>query len=308
VTTRLYTHPACRLHSNPPGHPERPARLVALETAFAGPGFAALERHEAPLGEEALFLLAHPADHIERLRTAMPESGFVRIDADTTANPHSWESARRAAGAAVDAVDAVMTGAARNAFAAIRPPGHHAETRRPMGFCIVNNVAIAARHAQRKHGAERVAIVDFDVHHGNGTQEIFEADRSVLFASSHEMPLYPGTGEVGETGVGNVFNAPLRAGDAGERFREAWQTRILPAVDRFRPDLILVSAGFDAHWRDPLANLQLTGGDFDWVTGRILDLAERHCDGRIVSLLEGGYDLEGLAEGAAAHVHRLMNG
>jgi acetoin utilization deacetylase AcuC-like enzyme len=201
-----------------------------------------------------------------------------------------------------------MTGAARNAFAAIRPPGHHAETRRPMGFCIVNNVAIAARHAQRKHGAERVAIVDFDVHHGNGTQEIFEADRSVLFASSHEMPLYPGTGEVGETGVGNVFNAPLRAGDAGERFREAWQTRILPAVDRFRPDLILVSAGFDAHWRDPLANLQLTGGDFDWVTGRILDQAERHCDGRVVSLLEGGYDLEGLAEGAAAHVHRLMNG
>lgn len=308
MKTRLYTHPDCLAHTNPPGHPERSERLTAIAEALATQQFGALDRREAPLADDSLFALAHPAEYVEMLRAAMPREGYARIDADTTACPASWTAARRAVGAATEGVDAVMTGAARNVFAAIRPPGHHAEKRRPMGFCIVNNIAIAARHAQRRHGAERVAIVDFDVHHGNGTQDIFHGDASVLFASSHEMPLYPGTGELGETGVGNIFNAPLRAGDAGDRFREAWRERILPAVDAFRPDCILVSAGFDAHWRDPLANLQLTGEDFDWVTGKILDLAERHSGGRVVSLLEGGYDLTGLAEGAAAHVHRLMTG
>ena len=214
---------------------------------------------------------------------------------------------RRATGAAIDGVDAVFSGLAQNVFAAVRPPGHHAEKTSAMGFCIVNNAAIAARHAQKAHGAERVAIIDFDVHHGNGTQDIFYADRSVLFASSHQMPLYPGTGALGETGAGNIYNAPLREGDDGEIFRMAWRERLLPAIDNFRPDLIIISAGFDAHYRDPLAGLSLVAGDFDWITGKLMDLADRHCEGRIVSLLEGGYDLEGLAESAAAHITRLMN-
>jgi acetoin utilization deacetylase AcuC-like enzyme len=191
---------------------------------------------------------------------------------------------------------------------AVRPPGHHAEKQQAMGFCLINNVAVAARHAQKQHGAERVAIVDFDVHHGNGTQDIFWDDRSVLYASTHQMPLYPGTGAIGETGAGNIFNAPLRAGDGGDKIRAAFRERVLPAIDNFAPDLILISAGFDAHWRDPLANLRLAGEDFSWMTGKLMEMADRHCGGKLVSLLEGGYDLEGLAESASAHVRRLMAG
>jgi acetoin utilization deacetylase AcuC-like enzyme len=221
-------------------------------------------------------------------------------------SPGTWEAALLGLGAATQAVDAVLGGAATNAFAAVRPPGHHAETRRPMGFCLFNNVAAAARHAQRAHGAERVAIIDFDVHHGNGTQEIFWDDPSVLYASTHQMPLCPGTGAAGETGAGNIVNAPLAPGDGSRAFRARIEGVILPAVARFRPDLLLVSAGFDAHRRDPLANLDLDEADFAWITEEILELAARQAGGRVVSLLEGGYDLDALAGSAAAHVAALM--
>ncbi|MEZ5791430.1 MAG: histone deacetylase family protein [Nitratireductor sp.] len=308
MTTLLYHHSACLEHLNPPGHPERPDRLRAVEHALEDEKFQYLHREEAPLGDEALFELAHPAAHVKRVKALIPENGMVRIDGDTAASPGSWEAALRALGAATAAVDAVFAGEANNAFCAIRPPGHHAEKATAMGFCLFNTIAVAARHAQQRHGAERVAIVDFDVHHGNGTQDIFWDDASVLFASTHQMPLYPGTGALNETGVGNIVNAPLRDGDDGNHFREAFLTRILPAVDAFKPDLILISAGFDAHIRDPLAGLRLVANDFDWATGKIMDLAQKHCDNRVVSLLEGGYDLVGLAESAAAHVNRLATG
>ena len=213
----------------------------------------------------------------------------------------------RAVGGAMYAVDEVFAGKTDNAFVAMRPPGHHAETATPMGFCFFNNVAIAARHAQKKHGAERVAIIDFDVHHGNGTQDIFWADPSVLYSSTHQMPLYPGTGAKSETGAANtIVNAPLSSGDGGTQFKEAFESVILPRINNFQPDLVLISAGFDAHRNDPLANLNLVEDDFAWVTGKLMDLADKHAKGRLVSLLEGGYDLEGLAKSAGAHVRTLM--
>ncbi|MEZ5871863.1 MAG: histone deacetylase family protein [Nitratireductor sp.] len=308
MTTLLYHHPACLEHLNPAGHPERPDRLRVIERVLEGEQFQYLHREEAPSGDPALFALVHPQSHVERVHSLIPESGMVRIDGDTAASPGSWEAMLRALGAATASVDAVFTGGADNAFCAIRPPGHHAEKTTAMGFCLFNTIAVAARYAQQQHDAERVAIIDFDVHHGNGTQDIFWNDKSVLFASTHQMPLYPGTGALGETGAGNIFNAPLRDGDDGDHFREAFLTRVLPAVDAFSPDLILVSAGFDAHFRDPLAGLRLVANDFDWVTGKIMELAQKHCDNRVVSLLEGGYDLVGLAESAGAHINRLMTG
>jgi acetoin utilization deacetylase AcuC-like enzyme len=238
----------------------------------------------------------------------VPEQGIARIDSDTSMSPMSFKAALMAVGAANAAVDDVFSGDADNVFVAARPPGHHAERDTPMGFCLFNNAAIAARHAQRAHGAERVAIVDWDVHHGNGTQDIFWSDPSVLYCSTHQMPLYPGTGALGETGVGNIVNAPLAANTGGETFREAFRSRILPAIDNFRPDLIIVSAGFDAHHRDPLAEINLDENDFDWATGQLMDRAMQHSQNRLVSLLEGGYDLQGLAFSVAAHVRRLMRG
>jgi acetoin utilization deacetylase AcuC-like enzyme len=244
---------------------------------------------------------------VAAIRDAAPREGLVRIDDDTAMSPGSYEAALRGAGGAILAVDEVMTGRAANAFVGMRPPGHHAEKARAMGFCLFNNAAIAARHAQAHHGAERVAIMDWDVHHGNGTQDIFWSDRSVLYASTHEMPLYPGTGAAGERGeFGNVVNAPLHAGEGSEAFRAALNQKILPAIEAFRPDLLIISAGFDAHWRDPLASLNLTEVDFDWATRKLMDLAERSCGGRIVSVLEGGYDLDALARSSAAHVGALM--
>ena len=250
-----------------------------------------------------------PWQYIQAIIAAAPREGFVEIDADTSMSPGTLEAALRAVGAAAQAVDEVMAGKVRNAFSAMRPPGHHAERAQAMGFCFFNNVAIAARHAQQAHGAERVAIVDWDVHHGNGTQDIFWDNPSVLYCSTHEMPLYPGTGATSERGEHNtIVNAPLRAGDGGERFREAFETVILPQVEAFRADLIFISAGFDAHWRDPVANLQLTEADFAWATRKLMAIADRRCGGRVVSLLEGGYDLEGLARSVAAHVKALMRG
>jgi acetoin utilization deacetylase AcuC-like enzyme len=309
MSTLLISHPACLDHLTPAGHPERPDRLRAIERALEDERFQQLAREQAPMAEAELIALAHPMDYVEAIRQASPSEGMVRLDADTSMSPGSFEAALRGAGGAAMAVDEVMGGKASNAFVAVRPPGHHAETARPMGFCFFNNVAIAARHAQKKYGAERAAIVDFDVHHGNGSQDIFWSDRSVMYSSTHEMPLYPGTGAVSERGEFNtVVNAPLRAGDGGDQFRQAFEQSILPRLRAFKPDILIVSAGFDAHTRDPLANLNLVEADYTWVTQKLMEVADATCNGRIVSVLEGGYDLQGLARSVAAHVTALMRG
>jgi len=308
MVTRLYSHPVFLDHLTPPGHPERPDRLRAIARVLEDERFAALDRVEAPVCDRATLLYGHPEDYVARLEALVPESGLARIDADTSMSPKSWEAALTAVGAANAAIDDVFEGRADNVFVAARPPGHHAERLTPMGFCLFNNAAIAARYAQRRHGAERVAIVDWDVHHGNGTQDIFWADPTVLYCSTHQMPLYPGTGAVSEQGVGNIVNAPLTPDSDGELFRDAFLSRVLPAIDSFRPDLIIISAGFDAHHRDPLAEINLTEADFDWATGQVMDRAARLCGDRVVSLLEGGYDLQGLAFSVGAHVGRLMKG
>ena len=309
MTTLLLSHPACLDHLMPPGHPERPDRLRAVERALEHEKFSALAREQAPMLEAETIALCHPMDYIDAIREASPSEGMIRLDADTSMSPGTFEAALRSAGGAVMAVDEVVSRKATNAFVATRPPGHHAETARPMGFCLFNNAAIAARYSQKKHGLGRVAIVDFDVHHGNGSQDIFWRDSTVMYCSTHEMPLYPGTGARSERGEhDNIVNAPLRAGDGGREFREAFETAILPRLTAFGPELIVISAGFDAHMRDPLANLNLVEDDFAWVTGKIMEIADARAGGRIVSVLEGGYDLEGLGRSAAAHVATLMHG
>jgi acetoin utilization deacetylase AcuC-like enzyme len=311
MATRLYTVEQFAEHATPPGHPERADRIRAVLKALDDQRFDGLDRKAAPRAAEDALLHAHPRAHVERLKAALPVEGIARIDSDTVLSPMSLEVALHGVGAAMAAVDDVFGGAAHNAFICARPPGHHAEKNRAMGFCLFANAAIAARHAQAKHGAERVAIVDWDVHHGNGTQDVFWDDPSVLFCSTHQMPLYPGTGHKSETGAdgdGHIVNAPLAAGDGGIEFREAFATRVLPALDAFKPDFILISAGFDAHHRDPLADINLTEDDFDWATGQLMDKAQKYCNSRIVSLLEGGYDLQGLSASVAVHVARLMRG
>ena len=309
MSTLLLSHPACLNHLTPAGHPERPDRLRAIDQALENEKFQSLARVEAPLGPLDVIALCHPMDYVEAIRDASPAEGLVRLDADTSMSPGSFEAALRAVGGAKLAVDEVMTGKAVNAFVATRPPGHHTETARPMGFCLFNNAAIAARYAQKTHGVERAAVVDFDVHHGNGSQDIFWSDKSVMYCSTHEMPLYPGTGAVGERGEFNtIVNAPLSAGDGGDAFREAFETVILPRLREFKPDILIISAGFDAHTRDPLANLNLVEADFSWVTKKLMEIADTTAKGRVVSLLEGGYDLQGLSRSVAAHVSALMHG
>ena len=306
MATLLIGNPIFARHLVPFGHPERPERIVAVEAALAEPGFDTLMRERAEMADEAMILLCHPASHLERLRHASPSEGIGRLDADTIMSPKTLEAALTAVGGACQAVDAVMEGRTANAFCAMRPPGHHAEPERAMGFCFFNQAAIAARHAQVRHGAGRVAIVDWDVHHGNGTQAIFWDDPSVLYGSTHQMPLYPGTGAASEQGAGNIVNVPLAPGTGGADFRAAFANTILPALGSFHPDLIIISAGFDAHWRDPLGGLELHEEDFAWATDELMARADRDCGGRIVSILEGGYDLKGLAGSVAAHVTRLM--
>ena len=308
MTTFLYSHDASLHHVTPEGHPERVDRIRAINRVLASPHFKDLIRREAPLARDEDILRAHAPEHLNRVRAIAPEAGFEYLDADTAMSPGSLEAALRASGAATAAVDAVFRGEADNAFCAMRPPGHHAESRRAMGFCFFNNAAIAALYARERYDAERVAVVDFDVHHGNGTQEIFYSDPGLFYGSTHQMPLYPGTGSSQETGVGNIFNAPLRAGDGGEQFREAMSTLILPALDVFAPDLVIISAGFDAHHRDPLGSLRLTEEDFAWATLQLMEAAEIHAGGRVVSVLEGGYDLQGLAASVGIHVQALLRG
>jgi acetoin utilization deacetylase AcuC-like enzyme len=309
MTTLLITHSACLNHLTPAGHPERPDRLRAIERALEGERFQNLARVEAPAASLETIALCHPMDYVTAIRDATPQNGLAQLDADTSMSPGSFEAALRAAGGAVFAVDEVIAGKARNAFVATRPPGHHTEIARPMGFCLFNNAAIAARHAQKEHGIARAAVIDFDVHHGNGSQDIFWSDATVMYGSTHQMPLYPGTGAKNERGEHDtIVNAPLRPGDGGVKFREAFESVILPRLRDFAPELIVISAGFDAHMRDPLANLNLLESDFEWGTRKLMEVADKYAQGRVVSVLEGGYDLQGLANSAAAHVAALMQG
>ena len=307
MSTALISHPAGAEHVTPPGHPEQVARFKYVTRALATDRFDALDRREAPICERDEILRCHPESYLELIEGAIPSTGLRSLDADTHVSPKSLEAAMRAVGGACAAVDAVLAGDVRNAFVAMRPPGHHAETARAMGFCLFGTVAIAAKRALEHHGLSRVAVIDFDVHHGNGTQDLLWNEARSLFASTHQMPLYPGSGAAHETGAhGNVLNVPLDPMTGSVAMRRAYDNVILPAVLDFAPELILVSAGFDAHQADPLANLNWTTDDFAWVTKRICEVADEVCDGRVVSSLEGGYDLDALAESTAAHVAVLM--
>jgi acetoin utilization deacetylase AcuC-like enzyme len=311
MSTVLITHPCFVDHDTGPGHPERPDRMRAIDRALEREEFTYLHREEAPLRADVEdgIALAHPKAYIDAIRSARPEPGdHVHLDPDTVMSAGSWEAALRAVGAGLRAVDLVVDpeSGVKNVFCQVRPCGHHAESARAMGFCLFNNVAIAALYARAKHGAERIAVVDFDVHHGNGTQDIFWSDKNLFLGSTHQMPLYPGTGAMSESGVGNIWNAPLRPYDAGDRFRDAFESRILPALDNFGPDIVLISAGFDAHADDPLANLRLKEADFAWATEALMKAARRHAGGRLISMLEGGYNLEALGRSVAAHVKALM--
>ena len=291
-----------------PHHPECPDRLHAVLHALEAEEFAHLLRELAPEATVEQLTRVHPPNYVEALLAIRPELGeYVALDGDTSMGEGSANAALRAAGAGIKAVDAVMEGRARSAFAAVRPPGHHAEPNRPMGFCLFNNAAVAAMHARVRWGLSRIAVVDFDVHHGNGTQAAFEKDAGLFYASSHQSPCYPGTGQIWEQGVANnIVNAPLKPGDGSAAFRMAWEATILPALDKFAPELLIISAGFDAHRDDPLAQLRVETADYGWLTDRLVDLADRHCGGRVVSMLEGGYDLNALAASATVHVRSLM--
>jgi acetoin utilization deacetylase AcuC-like enzyme len=303
---QLYTHAVCLQHDPGPGHAESPARLRAVLKALDQDRFAVIDRVEAPRATREQLLRVHTADHVDRILSITPVDETVRLDEDTLMSPASAEAGLRAAGALVAAVDAVMKGSANRAFCAVRPPGHHATADTAMGFCLFNNVAVAAAHALAAHGLKRVAIADFDVHHGNGTQDIFQREPRVLFLSSHQSPLYPGTGSAEEKGVGNVINAPLSPGDGSYEFRELWDGVLLPRLHAFKPQLLLISAGFDAHRNDPLADIRLQTEDYAWITERLVDVARSHAEGRVVSTLEGGYDLAALAASTSAHVAALL--
>ena len=313
MTTLLMTHQAFLAHDTGPGHPERPDRLRAIDKVLAHEVFQSLKRMEAPLRSdvEDQIALAHPKAYLSTIKGAAElvrqRGDSVHVDGDTVMSPGTMEAALRAVCAGLESVDKVIAGEVKNAFCQVRPPGHHAESDRAMGFCVFSNAAITGLYARAKHGAERIAVVDFDVHHGNGTQDIFWSDKDLFYGSTHQMPLFPGTGALNETGAGNIWNAPLRAGDDGKIFKEAFTSRILNSLHNFAPDMVIISAGFDAHRRDPLGGLELVEADFMWATEELAKIADRHAKGRIVSLLEGGYDLEGLAKSVAVHVRTLMD-
>ncbi len=304
MSTIIIHHDDCLRHDPPPGHPESVQRLHAVMGGLED--LKQIQKLPAPLATPEQVARVHPAEYWAMLRENEPDEGRVMLDADTFVNPGSIEASLRASGGLCFAIDQVLLGQALRAFCAVRPPGHHAEPELAMGFCLLNNVAVGAMHALQHPGISRVAIVDFDVHHGNGTQAVFEQNPDVMFVSSHQQPLYPGTGNIDETGCGNILNLPLAPGDGSKEFRKAWHTLGLPAVHSFAPDLVLVSAGFDAHVRDPLAQLELEDDDYRWITGEICDLASDCCAGRVVSILEGGYDMQALASASRAHVMSLF--
>ena len=305
---RVYTHPDCLGHQPGPGHPESPARLVAVLEALKAPEFAGASWREAPLGSTDQVLLIHTAAYVDEVESLAPDDGYQVLDAgDTVMSPGTWEAVMRCVGAACAGVDAVVGREADNVFCATRPCGHHAEADRAMGFCVFNQAAIAAVHAQRAHGLGRVAVVDFDVHHGNGTQNSFYRHPDLFYGSCHQSPFYPGTGARQETGIaGNIVNVPLARGCGSETFRERMSGELIPALRRFAPELLIVSAGFDAHQKDPLGGLNFTDDDYHWITCELMAVADETAGGRVVSILEGGYSLEGLASGTAAHVRALM--
>jgi len=305
MTTLLFTDPVFARHETPRGHPECSDRILAVEAALSGPRFATLERRTAAPASAEAIAACHLQGFVDRLDASVPASGLVAVDGDTAMGPHTMEAARIASGSAVAAVDAVVAGEAHNAFVASRPPGHHAERARAMGFCFINHVAVAARHARKAHGVGRIAIVDFDVHHGNGTQDIFQDDAGVFYASTHQSPLFPGTGSASERGVDNILNVPLPAGTAGADYRSVFDAAVMPAVRAFQPELVILSAGFDAHADDPLGGMLLVEADFVWITEKMMEIAAATAGGRIVSLLEGGYDLPALGRSVADHVATL---
>jgi len=307
MTTLMFTHEVCVNHHTGDYHPESPDRLRAVHAVLDRDHFRELVRREAPQASREDIALVHEPAYVDTVLAAIPQEGHRHLDPDTVVSPASGEAALRGAGAVVAAVDAVVEGqSGDNAFCAVRPPGHHAERARFMGFCLFNNVAVGALHARNAHGLQRAAVVDFDVHHGNGTQHMFETDKDLFYASSHQAPFYPGTGAASETGVGNIVNTPLAAGAGSVEFRAAYQNTILPALRDFDPDILLISAGFDAHADDPLAQLQLREDDFAWITRELLAVADECCGGRAVSALEGGYDLGALARSVDVHVRELM--
>jgi acetoin utilization deacetylase AcuC-like enzyme len=300
LTTLVFTHADFAGHVTPAGHPEQVARLAAVGRALDR---VPVERRAAPLADRAEVLRCHPASHVDKIAAAIPAQGWAALDGDTLLSRGSLDAALRAVGGMAAAVDAVMAGEAANAFVAGRPPGHHAETATAMGFCLFGTVAIGAKRLLDHHGLSRVAIVDFDVHHGNGTQDLLWDEARVLFASSHQMPLYPGTGHPDERGAhGQIVNVPLRSGSGGAEMRAAYDAQVFPALEAFAPEFLLISAGFDAHRDDPLAGLNWVSADYASLTRRLLEIAERHCGGRVVSTLEGGYDLEALEDCVAAHL------
>ncbi|WP_243613601.1 histone deacetylase family protein [Shimia aestuarii] len=307
MSTALFTHDDCLHHRTPPGHPEQVARMDSIKTALAAPGFEALDRREAPLCADEDILLCHPQSHLDAIIASEPKDGIRALDEDTHMSPGSVQAARRGVGGTMAAVDAVLSGDVTNAFVACRPPGHHAETETPMGFCLFGNAAIAARHAMERHGLSRVAVVDFDVHHGNGTQALLWNESRVTFFSSHQHPLWPGTGFPEETGAANnIHNIQFAPETNGATMRAAYEAEVFPVIERVKPELIILSAGFDAHADDPLAQLNWAIEDFVWLTEKFCALAEKHCNRRLVSTLEGGYDLTALAESVAAHVGVLL--
>lgn len=304
MATLYYSHEDCKNHVTPPGHPEQVARLDYIARALADHD---LIRRDAPLCEKADVELCHPGSHYDKVHSVAPENGFRAVDADTHASPGSFQAARRAVGACVAAVDAVLDGEATNAFVGCRPPGHHAETETAMGFCFFGNVAIAAKHALDRRGLAKVAIIDFDVHHGNGTQDLLWNEERALFVSSHQIPLYPGSGMIHERGAhGQIMNQPLDPNTDGRVMRGIYEREVFPAVREFAPDMIFISAGFDAHRDDPLANLNWVEDDFAWLTREICAIADECCSGRVVSTLEGGYNLDALGASVAAHVSELI--
>ena len=307
MSTAFFSHQIFEAHDTGPGHPERAERLGAIKKVISSSSYDTLIRRDAPRSTLEQIAMVHDLNYVEKLMDLVPEHGWSQIDPDTFMCPETGEATLRAVGAVIEAVDGVISGTFDNAFCAVRPPGHHAEPNHGMGFCFFNNAAIAARHVQQAHGLERVAIVDFDVHHGNGTQAAFRGDKNVFFASSHQYPFYPGTGAIDEVGVGNIVNVPLESGSGSKDFRNGWSTKIFPALEAFQPEFLIISAGFDAHARDPLASINLEAEDFAWITRKLLEISGNKLNGRIISCLEGGYDLVGLGESVDAHVSELMS-